>query len=173
MFTLLLIIHVIVCLVLIFFVLIQSGRGADLGAAFGSMGQATYARGHMSGVGMITTGTATIFMLTSLGLAYLSSEQSTKSVVKDIPAVQQQVQPSPAEMDKTATSPELVPEEEKQMEQMDAPMMEQQDAPAIAPKAESPASSDELPVETQATDSMNDDSTQKVAPLNQQPQAGQ
>ena len=40
MFTLLLIIHIIVCLLIIFFVLLQAGRGAELGAAFGSVGQA-------------------------------------------------------------------------------------------------------------------------------------
>ena len=51
MFELLLVIHVIACVAIIFFVLLQSGRGAELGAAFGSVGQANSVRGSMTGVG--------------------------------------------------------------------------------------------------------------------------
>ena len=79
MFTLLLIIHVVACLLIIFFVLLQSGRGAELGAAFGGVGQANSVRGEMTGVGKITTGVAIVFMLTSLSLAYLSSETTKDS----------------------------------------------------------------------------------------------
>ena len=68
MFTLLLIIHIIVCLLIIFFVLLQAGRGAELGAAFGSVGQANSVRGKMTGVGKMTAVVAVIFMLTSLGI---------------------------------------------------------------------------------------------------------
>ena len=81
MFTLLLIIHIIVCLLIIFFVLLQAGRGAELGAAFGSVGQANSVRGKMTAV------VAVIFMLTSLSLAYLSSQAARESVVREIEAV--------------------------------------------------------------------------------------
>ena len=84
MFELLLVIHVLACILIIFFVLLQSGRGAELGAAFGSVGQANTVRGSMTGVGKITTGVAIIFMLTSLSLAYLSSDTARDSVVKDL-----------------------------------------------------------------------------------------
>ena len=84
MFELLLVIHVIACISIIFFVLLQSGRGAELGAAFGSVGQANSVRGSMTGIGKITTGVAVVFMLTSLTLAYLSSETARDSVVKDL-----------------------------------------------------------------------------------------
>ena len=47
MFELLLVIHIIACISIIFFVLLQSGRGAELGAAFGSVGQANSVRGSM------------------------------------------------------------------------------------------------------------------------------
>ena len=60
MFTLLLIIHIIVCLLIIFFVLLQAGRGAELGAAFGSVGQANSVRGKMTGVGKMTAVVAVI-----------------------------------------------------------------------------------------------------------------
>jgi|TARA_B100000686_G_scaffold295884_1_gene327082 preprotein translocase subunit SecG len=98
MFELLLVIHVIACISIIFFVLLQSGRGAELGAAFGSVGQANSVRGSMTGIGKITTGVAVVFMLTSLTLAYLSSESARDSVVRDLkpsvatPAKSEQIQ---------------------------------------------------------------------------------
>ena len=84
MFELILVFHVIACILIIFFVLLQSGRGAELGAAFGSVGQANSVRGSMTGVGKITTGVAIVFMLTSLSLAYLSSDTARDSVVRDL-----------------------------------------------------------------------------------------
>jgi len=84
MFELILVIHIIACISIIFFVLLQSGRGAELGAAFGSVGQANSVRGSMTGVGKITTGVAIVFMLTSLSLAYLSSDTARDSVVRDL-----------------------------------------------------------------------------------------
>ena len=87
MFELLLVIHVIACISIIFFVLLQSGRGAELGAAFGSVGQANSVRGNMTGIGKITTGVAVVFMLTSLTLAYLSSDTARDSVVRDLKPV--------------------------------------------------------------------------------------
>jgi len=87
MFELILVIHIIACISIIFFVLLQSGRGAELGAAFGSVGQANSVRGSMTGVGKITTGVAIVFMLTSLSLAYLSSDTARDSVVRDLAPV--------------------------------------------------------------------------------------
>ena len=84
MFELILVIHIIAAISIIFFVLLQSGRGAELGAAFGSVGQANSVRGSMTGVGKITTGVAIVFMLTSLSLAYLSSDTARDSVVRDL-----------------------------------------------------------------------------------------
>ena len=84
MFELILVFHIIACILIIFFVLLQSGRGAELGAAFGSVGQANSVRGSMTGVGKITTGVAIVFMLTSLTLAYLSSDTARDSVVRDL-----------------------------------------------------------------------------------------
>ncbi|PQM55664.1 MAG: preprotein translocase subunit SecG [Deltaproteobacteria bacterium] len=84
MFELILVFHIIACILIIFFVLLQSGRGAELGAAFGSVGQANSVRGNMTGVGKITTGVAIVFMLTSLSLAYLSSDTARDSVVRDL-----------------------------------------------------------------------------------------
>ena len=124
MFELLLVIHVIACISIIFFVLLQSGRGAELGAAFGSVGQANSVRGSMTGIGKITTGVAVVFMLTSLTLAYLSSETAQDSVVRDLKPVAT-----------PTTSPEkiLVPEEIIKEESPEIPPaeLEQKVAPPI------------------------------------------
>jgi preprotein translocase subunit SecG len=87
MFTLLLIIHIIACILIIFFVLLQAGKGAELGAAFGSVGQANSVRGNMTGIGKMTAVVAVIFMVTSLSLAYLSSQAARDSVVREIEAM--------------------------------------------------------------------------------------
>ena len=125
MFELLLVIHVIACISIIFFVLLQSGRGAELGAAFGSVGQANSVRGSMTGIGKITTGVAVVFMLTSLTLAYLSSETSRDSVVRDLkPVATPTASPEkiqvPEEIIKDE-SPEIPPSE---LEQKVAPPIE-------------------------------------------------
>ena len=84
MFTLILIIHIVASIFIIFFVLLSAGRGAELGAAFGSVGQANNVRGKMTGIHKVTVVVAIIFMLTSLSLAYLSSEKARDSVVREI-----------------------------------------------------------------------------------------
>jgi len=75
LFTLILIIHVLVCLILIASVLVQQGKGASMGAAFGTAGSQTIF--GSSGAGNFLTKTtsvcAAIFFSTSLLLAYRSS----------------------------------------------------------------------------------------------------
>ncbi|MCE5194396.1 MAG: preprotein translocase subunit SecG [Nitrospiraceae bacterium] len=82
---LLLIAHIVVSLFLIFIVLLQSGKGAELGAAFGGSSQTLFgSRGAATFFSKITTIAAVVFMLTSLMLAIISSKGS--SVIKNIPA---------------------------------------------------------------------------------------
>jgi len=122
MFELILVIHIIACISIIFFVLLQSGRGAELGAAFGSIGQANSVRGSMTGVGKITTGVAIIFMLTSLSLAFLSSETA---VVRDF---------KPAATTTPVAEPMLIPVKDSQAEktpEIPAKELEQKVAPPI------------------------------------------
>lgn len=84
MITLLVILHVIICLVLILAVLLQSGKAADLAGAFGGVGSQTAfgPRGAQTLLGKITTVCAILFMITSLGLWMLTGK--TSSVVKDV-----------------------------------------------------------------------------------------
>jgi preprotein translocase subunit SecG len=80
--TLITIIHIIVCFILIFAVLLQSGKSADLAGAFGGVGSQTAfgARGSASLMSKITTACAILFMFTSMGLWILSA-RGTKSVL--------------------------------------------------------------------------------------------
>jgi len=72
--TLLVVLHVLLAAGLIGLVLIQHGKGADAGAAFGSGASATVfgARGAASFLSRATALLATLFFLTSLALAYFS-----------------------------------------------------------------------------------------------------
>ena len=80
---LILIIHVIVSLALILIVLLQTGKGAEMGAAFGGSNQTVFgSQGATTFLSKITTGAAIFFMLTSLSLAYLASRRTT-SVMRD------------------------------------------------------------------------------------------
>jgi len=69
------IVHVFVCAVLMFVVLLQQGKGGGMGAAFGG-GAAAQVFGGRGAGNLLTRATAVcagIFMLTSVSLAYLSS----------------------------------------------------------------------------------------------------
>ena len=85
--------HVIVSAILIGMVLLQKGKGADIGAAFGGASQTVFGpRGAQSFLAKLTTGAAVLFMITSLGLAITSSKKS--SVMEGVK--QEQTQPAPA-----------------------------------------------------------------------------
>ncbi|MEE8436045.1 MAG: preprotein translocase subunit SecG [bacterium] len=116
MFTLLLVLHVFVAITLVMVVILQSGRGAELGAAFGGMGQATYGATKSTFISKFTTGLAIVFMSTSLSLAFLTTDRSQSSLLKSRadPAAQSApaAQTAPAktgEAAKTSTSPAPAP----------------------------------------------------------------
>ncbi len=78
MYTLLLVIHLMVCAFLIFIVLIQSSKGAEMGAAFGGSNQTLFgSRGTATLLTKLTTISAILFMLTSLTLAVLSFKRGS------------------------------------------------------------------------------------------------
>ena len=94
---LLIILHILVCIALIMIVLLQTGKGADMGAAFGGGGSQTLfgSTGASTFLSKATTGAAIIFMVTSLGLAYLSSHRTVESVVtSNPPPVESQTAPA-------------------------------------------------------------------------------
>ncbi|MEI9980405.1 MAG: preprotein translocase subunit SecG [Edaphobacter sp.] len=83
MVTLLVIVHVIVCLFLVGVVLLQQGKSADLAGAFGGQGSQTAfgPRGAANLLTKLTTWSAIIFMLTSIGLTVLLSRSSANNSV--------------------------------------------------------------------------------------------
>ena len=83
MFGFLITIHVLVSITLIVIVLLQAGKGADLGATFGTgASQSLFgAGGGGSFLGKLTAAAAVIFMITSLSLAYLSGKSGSSSIM--------------------------------------------------------------------------------------------
>lgn len=79
----LILIHVVVCIALIMIVLLQTGKGADMGAAFGGGSSQTLfgSTGASTFLSKATTIAAVVFMVTSLTLAYISSHQKPSSVM--------------------------------------------------------------------------------------------
>jgi len=82
---LLLILHVVVCLALIGIVLLQGGKGAEVGATFGAGASQTIfgASGGQTFMGKLTTGAAIIFMLTSLALAFFWGRPGGSSIMPE------------------------------------------------------------------------------------------
>ena len=94
--TLLIIVHVIVCLFLIGIVLLQHGKGADIGATFGGSSQSLFGtEGPLPLLNKITTFAAVVFMVTSISLAYISAKSGSGSVMSGLstsqPAVEEPV----------------------------------------------------------------------------------
>ena|SRR5208283_4887088 len=86
--TLLIIIHITCCLFLISIVLLQSGKGAEMGAAFGGSSQTIFgSRGASTFLNKLTTASAIVFMLSSLILSMVANKHS--SVIKEGAAAQQ------------------------------------------------------------------------------------
>ena len=95
--------HVIVCIALILIVLLQTGKGADMGAAFGGGASQTLfgSTGGSTFLGKMTTVAAVVFMITSLGLAYMSGHKMKNSIMTEQKAPIEQ-KASPAEPEKSA-----------------------------------------------------------------------
>ncbi len=85
---LLIILHVTVSVAMIAIVLLQSGKGAEMGASFGAGGSQSVfgAGGGSTFMSKLTTAAAIIFMLTSLTLAYRSSQPTSSSIMTSVPA---------------------------------------------------------------------------------------
>jgi preprotein translocase subunit SecG len=92
------IIHILACLGLILIVLLQTGKGANLGAAFGGSSNTVFgSAGAATFLGKLTTFVAVLFMITSLGLAVLSGKGTPPSVMENQkPAAQQSGTAQPA-----------------------------------------------------------------------------
>ena len=110
-----LITHTVIALSIIALVLLQRGKGADAGAAFGAGASGTVfgSRGASSFFSRATAVLATAFFASSLTLAYLSSQRSTspESLLEDAPVVETDTGEAPASDDEIsdADMPSLEP----------------------------------------------------------------
>jgi preprotein translocase subunit SecG len=79
--TVLLVVQVLVAIGLVVFILLQHGRGADAGAAFGSGASSTVfgARGSGNFLSRTTAVLALVFLANSLGLAWIAKERVTEA----------------------------------------------------------------------------------------------
>lgn len=128
---LVIILHIVVCIALIMIVLLQTGKGADMGAAFGGGASQTLfgTTGASTFLSKATTAAAVIFMLTSLVLAYMASDRPAGSLMPDEPSI----------LEQPATGEENAPAATTQSGE------EGNSAPAAE---EQPAASDSAPAET-------------------------
>ena len=84
-YTLVVILHVFICFLMIGAILLQSGKGAEIGAAFGGSSQTVFgSRGPANFLSKLTVVVAAVFMLTSLTLAILAKERNMASTVIDL-----------------------------------------------------------------------------------------
>ena len=90
MYTMIVILHVVVSLALILIILLQTGKGADIGAVFGGGSSQTPfgSSGPTSFLSKLTAAAAVIFMFTSLFLAYFSGNRPASSITKGETPVQ-------------------------------------------------------------------------------------
>ncbi len=108
------VIHVVAAMVLIGLVLIQHGKGADMGAAFGSgsAGSIFGSSGSANFLSRSTAVVATVFFVTSLSLTYLYSRPAKEQGVLDkvdVQTLQQQAAPVPAVTEKSDSKSQQIP----------------------------------------------------------------
>jgi preprotein translocase subunit SecG len=128
-----LIAHTLIALLIIALVLLQRGKGADAGAAFGAGASGTVfgARGSSSFFSRATAVCATLFFVSSLTLAYLSSQSASapSSLLEDAPVVEAPV--------------EVMPELSEEMPVSDLPSLEPTEDSTDLPALEEPPATDQ------------------------------
>jgi preprotein translocase subunit SecG len=143
--TLIVTIHVIVCVALILIVLLQTGKGASMGVSFG--GGASQTLFGSSGAGTfltkLTTGAAVIFMITSLVLAYMSSHETVESVMTEVEAPISAPQEEAAGEATQETTKETQQEATQEAAQVPAPAQETQQKKETGAEPASPKSSEQ------------------------------
>lgn len=107
--TVLLIIHILVAIGIIVLVLLQQGKGADMGAAFGaggSSGSVFGATGSANFLSKMTAALATVFFLSSLGLTYVASHNQKAGSVMNQVKVQPKTAPAKPAAQPTPATPQ-------------------------------------------------------------------
>ncbi len=117
--TFIVLVHLAACIALIAIVLLQTGKGAEMGAAFGGASQTLFGgSGGSSFMSKLTTGAAIVFMITCLLLSFMHRPGGHgRSVMTDVPPV-----------------------EEPQAKQKEQPQQAPPEARPVQPEAQAPAS---------------------------------
>ena len=103
------VVHILVCVALILIVLLQAGKGAEMGAAFGGASQTIFgSAGAMGFLSKLTTVAAIIFMVTSLLLTF-STTRKVSTIMKERPAPTAPTGPSELPAQPEAPQAPLVP----------------------------------------------------------------
>ena len=98
MITFLSLIHIVSCIFLISIVLLQTGKGAEMGVSFGGAAQTLFgSAGPASFLNKLTTIAAGIFMICALSLSYISAHPIGKSVMEK-PAKLEERLPLPGDL---------------------------------------------------------------------------
>jgi len=103
--TLILVVHLITCFFLILFVLLQAGKGAEVGATFGGISQTFFGTQGGNILTKITTVLAFVFMATSIGLTALQHQEMKQSIMTEAPAAQTAPAATQATPAQAATTP--------------------------------------------------------------------
>ena len=117
MYSVLIVVHIITCVLLVLTVLLQQGKGAEIGAVFGSSDTIFGSAGPASFLHKLTTGLAVVFMVSSLVLTYLSAHKVEDSLMHDVQVTTSPVTTESAE----TTEPVVIP---KAVETVPAPVRE-------------------------------------------------
>jgi preprotein translocase subunit SecG len=143
--TLVIIVHVLVCTMLVLTILLQSGKGADIGAVFGGGSSQTLfgTTGATTFLHKVTIAAAVIFMVTSIGLTYFSGkavpiERSIMSGEGTTGTPTGPVEPGIPPAESKSEAPAQVPGE-----QPAKPAVPQAEKPAETSQQPTPASSPE------------------------------
>jgi preprotein translocase subunit SecG len=106
LYTLITILHVFICFLMIGAILLQSGKGAEIGASFGGSSQTVFgSRGPANFLSKLTVVVAAIFMITSFGLAILAKERNFASTVIDLNQKSQPAAPAAPAQPSTESAP--------------------------------------------------------------------
>jgi preprotein translocase subunit SecG len=151
--TILVVFHLFLAIGLIGLILIQHGKGADMGAAFGSGASGTVfgSKGSASFLTRLTAVLATLFFITSMVMAYFASQRDEGSVIFDTlqpPAVEQtdsQPQGVPSPQSEDVAVPMASESESEGVVPPAATVEEPAPVEAAVPAAEAPEGSDPVP----------------------------
>lgn len=87
--------HIFICLFLIGVILLQAGKGADIGAVFGGASQTLFGgRGPATFLNKLTIVVSVLFLLTSVWLTKIAQHKGSESVIGTVPVETQAPPPS-------------------------------------------------------------------------------